>query len=142
MNKKAPTMNKIARLLLSKIWFLLISFSIINTGGDQLGTPERPSEPALEEQFRDSYLDSTSVPETDIHMVEAEVADINTREEFESLEDLTVYEIVTEYRDNSIIPTNNYQRIFLQLQYGQIINATNGEVVINLSQFVVRNESD
>ena len=55
--------------------------------------------------------------------------------EFESLEDITVYEVVTEYQVTPMGQINNYPHIFLQLCDGEIINASSGEVVIHLSQF-------
>ena len=87
----------------------MINDEIIN---ERPSTPERPSGPSLEERFHDPILNSASCSTTDVDMADSEVANIYTHEEFESLEDLTVYEVVTEYRDNSVTSTNNYQRIF------------------------------
>ena len=63
-------------------------------------------------------MNSTSVLGTDVYMTDSEVADINAHGEFESLEDLTVYELFD----------------------GKIINVENGEIVISLSQFLATNE--
>ena len=73
-------------------------------------------------------------------MVDAEVADINAHNECESLEDITVFEVVTNFQATPKIPASNYPHIFLQLFEGQIIYAENGEVIINLSQFLAPNE--
>ena len=74
-------------------------------------------------------------------MVDSEVAGINTHDESESLEDLTIYEVVTDYQGAPPISTTNYPHIFLQLLDGQIINVENGEIIISLSQFVATDES-
>ena len=74
-------------------------------------------------------------------MADYEVESLNSIEEFESLEDLTVYEVVAEYRENPPTSTTNYPRVFYQLQDGQIINAESCEIIISLSQFVAPKES-
>ena len=108
---------------------------------EQPSTPERPSGPSLEEQFRDPSLSNTLVIDTDVYMADSEVADINAHDEFEPLENLTVYEVVTEYQGDPPISATNYPHIFLQLRDGQIINVENGEIIISLSQFVATDES-
>ena len=70
-----------------------------------------------------------------------EVESFNPIEAFESLEDLTVYEVFTEYRESQPTSTTDYPRVFLQLQDGQIINAESGEIIISLSQFLATHES-
>ena len=74
-------------------------------------------------------------------MADSEVADINTEDESKSLEDLTVYEVVTEYQGAHPTSTTSYPHIFLQLRDAQIINVENGEIIISLSQFVATEES-
>ena len=88
---------------------------------EQLSTPERSSDPTHEEQFQNPILPSTVVIGTDVDMADSEVAGLKTLEEIESLEDLTVYEVVTEYQDHPPTSTTNYSRVFLQLQDEQII---------------------
>ena len=128
-----------------------------------LSTPERPPGPLLEERDnninaspmntasiseqpnapeRSISLNNISAIDTDVCMIDAEVASINAHEELESLEDITVYEVVTEYQSAPPISTANYPHIFLQLRDGQIINVENGEVVINISQFVANETAE
>ena len=98
--------------------------SNVDTGSyDHLSTPERSSGLSLEEQFQDSSSNRTSIPEIEVHMVDAEVANVTAHDEFESLEDLTVYEVFQQ----SVYPTSttNYPHIFLQLRNGQIVNVEN-----------------
>ena len=80
-------------------------------------------------------LNHLSSLDTDVGMSETEVASINAHGEFDSLEDITVYEVVTEYQSAPTMLTANYPHVFLQLRDGQIINIENGEVVISLAQF-------
>ena len=103
---------------------------------DTASTSEQPNDPE-----QSISLNNISVSDT-VCMVEAEVASINAREEFESLEDITVYEVVTEYQSAPPISTAKYPHIFLQLRDGQIINVENGEVIINLSQFVANEPAE
>ena len=70
-------------------------------------------------------------------MMDVEVANINTDGDFESLEGITVYEVVTEYENIPLVTNADYPHILLQLRDGHIINIANGEVFINLSQFTV-----
>ena len=64
----------------------------------------------------------------------------NNRNQTTHRRELTVYEVVTEYKDNTPTSTTNYPRVFLQLQDGRIINAESGEIIISLSQFVATKE--
>ena len=117
------------------------NFSVLNTispSDQQPSTPERPSGPSLEQKFRDPILNGASSSTTNVDMADSEVANMTTHQEFESLEDLTVYEVVTEYQSVPPISTTNYPHIFLQLRDGQIINVENGEIVIQF--FSVRRE--
>ena len=77
---------------------------------------------------------------TDVN--DAEVADIIAHPDGDSLEEITVYEVVTEYQTTSTATLANYPHIFLQLHEGQIINVESGEVVISLSQFLAPNETN
>ena len=110
--------------------------SMINSEMNTASIPEQHNTPE-----RLPSVNSASVLDTDVYMVDAEVASINVKDEFESLEDITVYEVVTEYQSTPPISTANYPHLFLQLRDGQMINVENGEVVISLSQFVATNES-
>ena len=107
--------------------------SPINTAS----TSEQPNAP--ERSISGNNLSSL---DTDVCIVEAEVASINAHGEFDSLEDITVYEVVTEYQSAPPISTANYPHIFLQLRDGQIINVENGEIVISLSQFAVNEHEE
>ena len=80
---------------------------------EQPSTPERSSDPSLEEQFQDSVLHSTLAIGVNTVMDDSEVESFNPIEAFESLEDLTVYEVVTEYRESQPTSTTNYPRVFL-----------------------------
>ena len=73
-------------------------------------------------------------------MDDSDIESSSPIEAFGSLEDLTVYEVVTEYRADQPTSMTTYPRVFLQLQDGQIINAESGEIVISLSQFVATDE--
>ena len=106
----------------------------------ELSTPDRPSGPLLEEQFSAPLPNNLSL-DTNVNEVDAEVADFIANNECDSSEDITVYEVVTEYQATSTVPATNYPRIFLQLCEGQIINVESGEVVISLSQFVAPSEA-
>ena len=111
---------------------------IENEPNIELSTPDRPSGPLLEEQFSTSLPNNNSSINTDVN--DAEVGDNIAHNECDSLEDITVYEVVTEYQTTSTASFNNYPHIFLQLHEGQIINVESGEVIISLSQFVAPNE--
>ena len=85
------------------------SLLLITTGlHEQLSTPERPSDPSLEEQFEGPNSSNTQVLSTDVYMADSENASITTHDEFESLEDITVYEVVTDYQHTPPISTTNY----------------------------------
>ena len=94
-----------------------------------LSTPERPPGPLLEERDGNisalpintaSISEQPHAPEssinlnhlssldTDVGMSETEVASINAHGEFDSLEDITVYEVVTEYQSAPTMLTANY----------------------------------
>ena len=103
---------------------------------DRPSTPERSSEPSLEEESL-VYTSSESSAET---MINTEVAAIDEHNELESLEDITVYEVITEYTNVPLPAHTSHPHIYLQLWDGQIINAENGQAVINLSQFELNNE--
>ena len=111
----------------------------------ELSTPDRPSGPLLEEQFSaplpNNKQDQIPRIDTDVNEVNEEVADINTSNECDPLEDIIVYEVVTEYQATPPVPAANYPHIFLQLCNGQIINVESGEVIISLSQFIAPNEA-
>ena len=109
--------------------------------GKQLSTPERSSDPSFEEQFPDPVLHSTMTLGVSTVTDDSEVESFNPTEAFESLEDLTVYEVIMEYQASQPTSTTNYPRVFLQLQDGQIIDAESGEIIISLSQFVATSES-
>ena len=113
-----------------------------NSLQNQPSTPERSSEPSLEEKFPVPASNDLSVPGTDVHMVDSGVANIRALNEFESLEDQTVYEVVTECQNAPQGSNTDYPHINLQLCDGQIINAKNGEIIINLLEFVANDESD
>ena len=100
-------------------------------------TSEQPNAP--ERSISGNILPSL---DTDVCMVEAAVASINAHGEFDSIEDITVYEVVTEYQSAPPISTANYPHIFLQLRDGQIINVENGEVIISLSQFAANEPAE
>ena len=114
---------------------------------------ERFSAPILNDVINSKYVISTSaseissgsafgaqfnksVPGADVNMVDAEVANINALNEFESLKDITVYEVVTEHQATPKVLSTYYPHIFLQLCDGQIINAENSETINNSSQFL------
>ena len=73
-------------------------------------------------------------------MTDSEVENISTHVEPDSPEDLTVYEVITEYQGAPSTSNTNYPHIFLQLREGQIINVETGEIIINLSQFIAVEE--
>ena len=58
-----------------------------------------------------------------------------------SVEEITVYEVVTEYRPMPYVGQiiRNYPHIFTTLCDGEIINAESGERIIGLTQFIVNN---
>ena len=60
-----------------------------------------------------------------------------------SLEEVTVYEVVTEYRPMPDVGRliHNSPHIFIQLCDGEIINAESGERIVNIDliQFIVNN---
>ena len=107
--------------------------TIVREDPGQLSTPELPPGTSLEEQFREQSASDMSVPNAEVNMADSELESINIPNE---PEDLTVYEVVTEYQGVPPTYNTNYPRIFLQLREGQIINVETGEIMINLSQFV------
>ena len=70
-----------------------------------------------------------------------EIADITEGHEVNPLDDMVVYEVVSEHRQasNPTQAINSYPHIFIKLCDGEIINAENGERIINLSQFMTAN---
>ena len=109
------------------------------TINSEINTDSISEQPNIPERL--PSLNNPSVLDTNVYMIDAKVAGINAQDEFDSLEDITVYEVVTEYPSAPQISTANYPHIFLQLRNGKIINVENGEIIINLSQFVATNES-
>ena len=59
-------------------------------------------------------------------------------------DEMVVYEVVLEYQGvpNPIQVLNDYPHIFIKLCDGEIINAESGEMILNLSQFMVDNKSN
>ena len=108
----------------------------IENPGNQPSTPKRSSGTSLEEPFRDPSLSNISVPDNEVYMADSEVENISTHAEPDSPEDLTVYEVITEYQGAPLTSNTNYPHIFLQFSEEQIINVETGEIIINLSQFI------
>ena len=122
-----------------------------------LSTPERPSGSLLEERDNGTNTSSHVCKEPTGTALSSGMeastqftinSEINTDsiseqpnipERLPSLNNPSVLD--TEYPSASPISTANYPHIFLQLRDWQIINVENGEVIINLSQFVATNES-
>ena len=66
---------------------------------EQRSTHERLSCPSLEEQCSTHVPNNISALVADANMIDAEVANINTNSGCDSLEDITVYEVVTKYQN-------------------------------------------
>ena len=114
--------------------------TIVREDPGQLSTPELPSGISLEEPFRNQNVSNTSVLNAEVNKPDSDVESIDIHSEPEHTEDLTVYEVVTEYQGVPSTSNADYPRIFLQLREGQIINVETGEIMINLSQFVAVDE--
>ena len=115
------------------------SLMTTTTSYEQLSTPERSYGPSLAEQCPTPVSNHISAPGADVNMLDTKVANINTNGGRDSLEDIPVFEVVTEYQNTPQSTVANYPHIFLQLCDGQIINVKNGEIIIRLSQFVAPN---
>ena len=72
--------------------------------------------------------------------MDTEVAD-KIENSMHSLEEITVYEVVTEYRPMSVAGQiiSNYPQIFIKLCDGEIISTESGERIIDLTQFIADN---
>ena len=71
---------------------------IENNPNIELSTPGRPSGSLLEEQFSAPLPNNDSRLDNKVNEVDAEVADFIANNECESSEDITVYQVVTEYQ--------------------------------------------
>ena len=78
---------------------------------------------------------------------ETEYMDTEVAEVFEnstqSVEEVTIYEVVTEYRPRPDVGQliQKYPHIFIQLCDGEVIDAESGEQIVNidLTQFITNN---
>ena len=93
----------------------------------ELSTPERSSDPLLEEQFSAPFPNNISVLNINDSRVEAEEEDINAYHECESLEDITVYEVVTEYQTTPQPPATKYPSIISHYKLVPVCSAERSE---------------
>ena len=86
-----------------------------------------------------SFVTVESIDENDL--TNEEIADITEGHEVNPSDDMAVYEVVSEYTEasNPTQAINSFPHIFIKLCDGAIINAENGECIINLYQFMTAN---
>ena len=85
-----------------------------------------------------------SIDENDL--TNEEIVDMTGGNDVNSSDEMVVYEVVSEYQEQPTLTlavvnaVNTYPHIFIKLCDGEIINAENGERILNLSQFMAINE--